>query len=152
MKSKFHWKSVLIFQRKLTENNGNVWEGFNQLILHFIGNLWNFGVLFLVNQPSQKLFFLHQVAFVDVWDASFKQDHCRKVFDTPLVSFIVVINFHKSDVVLIAFVVNVFEFGENLLGFLRVFVVCGNEKFIVKMFSRENLKATHRRAQQHDAS
>lgn len=109
---------------QLTENNGDVWESLNQLVLHLVGDFWNLGVLLLVNQPSEQFFFLHQVALVNVGDATLEQHHSWQVLDTPLGSFVVVVNLHKSDVILVAFVVDVFKLRQNLLRFLRVLVVC----------------------------
>lgn len=99
-------------------------EGLNQFVLHLVGDLWNLGVFLLMNQPAEELLFFHQVTLVDVRDSSLEQNHCRKLFNAPLVCFIVIVNLNKCDVVLIALVVDVFEFSENLLRLLRVFVVC----------------------------
>lgn len=100
-----------------------MWERFNQFVFHLIGDFRNFCMLLLMNQPAQKLFLLHQVTFVNVWNSALEKNHCWQVLDTPLVSLVVVVNFHKRNVVLIAFVVNIFELSKDLLGFLRVFVI-----------------------------
>lgn len=60
-----------------------------------------------------------------MWDATLEKHHRWKLLNTPFMSFIVVVNLHKGDVVLVAFVVDVFKLSENLLGLLGIFVVCG---------------------------
>lgn len=59
---------------KLTENDGNVVVRAHQLVLHLIGNLWDFRVSLLVHQPAQQLFLFHQISLVHVRNAALEQD------------------------------------------------------------------------------
>lgn len=110
---------------KLTENHGNVWEGVNQFVFHLVGDFRDFGVLLLVDQPAEEFLLLHQVTLVDVWNSTLEEDHGWELLDTPLAGFVVVVDLHEGNVVLVALVVDVFELSEDLLGLLGVFVVCG---------------------------
>lgn len=44
---------------------------FNEFIFHFIGDLRDFGVALLMDQPAEQIVFFHQIALVNVWNAPF---------------------------------------------------------------------------------
>lgn len=98
-------------------------ERFDELVLHLIGDFWDFGVLLLMNQPAQQLLLLHQVTLINMRNSTLEQNHCGKLLNSPLVSLVVIVNLHEGNVVLIAFIVDVFELGEDLLRLLGVFIV-----------------------------
>lgn len=68
-----------------------------------------------MHQPAEQLVLFHQITLVDVWNATFKEYNRRYLIDTPFFGLLVIIDLDKGNIVLIALVVNVFQFCEDFL-------------------------------------
>lgn len=79
---------------KLTENNRQKFCSFDEFVLHLISNFRNFGMTFLINEPTEQVVFFHQITFVNVWDATFKEHLLQKKKNFILVE----VNFEKSSI------------------------------------------------------
>lgn len=111
------------WSKVLTKYYRYKWSIFQKSVQHFIGDFWDLTVSLLVQQPSQELFFLHEVSFVDVRDAPLEQHHGGDGVNAVLLGLLVIIYLDERDVVLITFVVNVLQLRQNLLAFLLILIV-----------------------------
>lgn len=96
---------------------------FDEFVLHFVSNLRNLGMLFLVDQPTQKFVFFHEITLIYVRNSLLEQNYSRNCVNSPLLGLTIVIDFHKRNIILIAIIINVFQFYQYLLRFLLVFVI-----------------------------
>lgn len=94
---------------------------------HLIGNVFNFIWACLQFHPSQDFLLLFEVSFVDGRNSFLEIQKLRELFNSIFFGFLSIIDFHESDSKLVAFIVDVLQFGENLVGLLVVVVVWNSE-------------------------
>lgn len=99
----------------LTENNRQMFGVLDQFVLHFIGNLGNFRVTLLMHQPAEEFILFHQITLVDMWNTTFKEYNRWDLINTPFFGFLIIIDLDKGNIILIALIVDVFQFCEDFL-------------------------------------
>ena len=92
-------------------------------IEHFIRDVFDVIAFLLTLQPLQHLLFVLQVSFVQCWYSFLEVEHAGNLFDTVFLRFLRVVDLHEDYPQLIALVVDIFQFVENLLRFSVVVVV-----------------------------
>lgn len=108
---------------KLTEVDDDVLVGFDYVIKELIGQFFDRVAVLLFNEPSQHLFLLTQITFVDAGNPVLKVNEGRQVIQTVLFSFLQVAYFDEWNIVAIAFIINIFQLFENCLMSLLVFII-----------------------------
>ena len=97
---------------------------FDQLVQHLLGDV--FDVIFLeqVRQPLENFLFRRQVTGVDDGDAFTEEDQSGQFLDAVLLSLDQTVDPDELDVLLVAFVVDVLQFGQDLDVVQVVLVIC----------------------------
>lgn len=122
--------------------------GFDEFVLHFVGDFWDFSVTLLVDQPAEQIILFHKIALINVRNTTFIEHLsgvCAKanafrgrsltfltrypgtpetvpnkkrnthnswnIVNAPFVSFLFIVDFDKGNVILIAFIIDIFQFG-----------------------------------------
>jgi len=99
---------------QLTKEDGQLFLLFDQFVQHLLGDV--FDVIFLeqVRQPLENFLFHRQVTGVDDGDTFTEEDQSGQPLDAVLLSFDQTVDPDELDVLLVAFVVDILQFGQDL--------------------------------------
>jgi hypothetical protein len=99
---------------QLTKEDGQLFLLFDQFVQHLLGDV--FDVIFLeqVRQPLENFLFHRQVTGVDDGDTFTEEDQGGQSLDAVLLSFDQTVDPDELDVLLVAFVVDILQFGQDL--------------------------------------
>ena len=95
----------------------------DQLVEHFVGDVFDFIAFHLTNEPCEDFFFVGQIAVVEAGNFVFEIHQGRDLIDTVLLGNAVIVDLHETDGFLVALVIHVFQFDQDALGFSSVVIV-----------------------------
>ena len=110
--------------KKPTEEDGQVCALPDECVEHFVGDVFDFVALDVVDEPFQNFLLDGQITVEHTGHVVFKVDERGQVIDSVLFGHVVIVDFDETDALLVAFVVNVFQFGQDPLRFRSVVIVC----------------------------
>lgn len=108
---------------KLTEQDGNMVHLSDDNVEHLVGDIFDLIRACLQFHPPKDFLLNLEISFVHGWDSLLEVQELWELFDSVLLGFLEVVNFHKGNAELIALVVDVLELTEHNVGFLVVVVV-----------------------------
>lgn len=92
-------------------------------VQHFVGDILDLIALLLLLQPFQHLLLVFQISLVQLRYSLLEIQHAGNFFDAILLRFLRVVDLHEDHAKLIALVIDVLQFVENLLRFPIVVVI-----------------------------
>lgn len=87
----------------------------DELVQHFVGDIFDSVGGQLFDKPSQHLFLIGQIAVIKARDFVLEVDKSWEVIDAIFFSNIIVIDFDERDSFLVALVIDVLQFGQDSL-------------------------------------